>query len=283
MNDHIDDTGASHYVELAAGRFHYRHWAADRPAASVVLLHGNGSSWTTWSRVGPALRAHGLDVLAPDLRGAGRSVRPPTGAYDLPAVAGDVHDLIETLRLHRPVLVGHCWGAAVALTLAVGAAGGREPPVVGGLVLEELPSDMIAPREKPVVRDFLRMMRGSPEYVERWVALVCREWHPVDRRSLVENVYGADLDVYLSAMVDGATAGPLYPLLARLEAPALVLRGDPRRGGILTDDDWRRVIRNLPEGCSARELVGGGHEVHGGDYHAYLDAVTEFLRTTLQV
>lgn len=278
--DHTGDTGRSHYVDLAAGRFHYRHWASDPAAPSAVLVHGNGSTWTTWSRVAPALSAAGLNVLAPDLRGNGASVRPPVGAYGLPAVADDLRDLVEALRLRRPVLIGHCWGAAAALTLATGA-GGREPPVIGGLVLEELPTDMATPREKPVVQDFLRMMRNSREYVEQWVELICRDWHPVDRRSLLENACEADVEIYLSIMTDGATAGQLHPLLARLDTPALMLRGDPRRGGILTDEDWRHVRRYLPEHSAAHELTGSGHELHRGDHREYMRLVTGFLRTRI--
>ena len=117
--------GTSSYVDLTAGRFHYRQWPADADAPSVVLLHGNGDTSTTWSRVAPALSAAGWAVFAPDLRGNGSSVRPPVGCYGLAEVAADVQDLIDALRLRDPAVVGHCWGAAVALTLATGAAGDR--------------------------------------------------------------------------------------------------------------------------------------------------------------
>jgi pimeloyl-ACP methyl ester carboxylesterase len=278
MTHSWDAAGESRYAELPAGRFHYRRWAAGPGAPSVVLVHGNGSSWTTWCRVAPALHAAGLEVYAVDLRGNGASVRPPVGSYGLPQVVGDLHDLIEALRLRAPTLVGHCWGAAAAVGVATGAFGDRNPPALGGLVLEEVPSDMASIADQPVVNDFLRMMRSPREYVRGRVELTCRNWHPDDRESLVENACGTDEDVYLSAIKDGAAAGLLLPLLARLTVPALVLRGNPRHGSMLSDEDWRLARRHLPPGGTAREFPGSGHEIHRGDYAGFMRVVAEFVR-----
>jgi pimeloyl-ACP methyl ester carboxylesterase len=273
----VNASGESHYVDLTAGRFHYRSWGQDVDVPSAVLVHGNGSTWTTWSRVAPALSATGMAVFALDLRGNGDSVRPPAGAYGLPAVAGDLHEFVDALGLRTPLLVGHCWGAAAALVLATGAYGDRTPPALSGLVLEEMPSDLAATRNQPVIQDFLRMLKGPREYAEKWIDLVCRDWHPMDRESLLESTCSADVSVYLSAIDDGAEAGPLFPLLARLTVPALALRGNPRRGGILSDPDWERVRRCLPAHSVAYDLAGCGHEVHRGDHAGFMRLVRSFL------
>jgi pimeloyl-ACP methyl ester carboxylesterase len=278
----MDISGESHYVDLAAGRFHYRRWASDTDAPSAILVHGNGNTWTTWSRVAPTLSAAGIDVFAVDLRGNGASVRPPTGSYGLPEVADDLHEFIDLLHIEAPTLIGHCWGAATALALATGAFSDRIPPVLSGLVLEELPSDMSSAGDHPVAQGFMRLMRSPREYVEKWVDLICRNWHPIDRDSLLENVHSADMDVYLSTIKDGIAAGPLLPMLARLKVPALVLRGNPKSGGILNDKGWRQVQDYLPEHCVAYEFASSGHEVHRGDYPAFMRLVAEFLGLTLQ-
>ncbi len=44
----------------------------------VVLLHGHPRTHTTWHRVAPLLAAAGHTVVCPDLRGYGRSSKPPT-------------------------------------------------------------------------------------------------------------------------------------------------------------------------------------------------------------
>lgn len=279
MNSDVDAmpvAGRSRYVDLAVGRYHYRRWQTDGP--SVVLVHGNGNTWATWSRVAPALCAAGLDVYAMDLRGNGSSVRTVIGSYGLSELAGDLHGFIDALRIPAPMVVGHCWGAAVALTLAAGASGDRVPPTLSRLVLEELPADMAATSQQPVVQDFLRMMRSPREYAEKWVELICHSWHPLDRESLLDNASGADIAVYLSAIDDGARAGPLLPLLARLTLPTLLLRGNRRRGSILTDADWRLARRYLPAQGRCHDLVDSGHEIHRGDYPTFMRLVGDFLR-----
>ena len=270
-------SGCSSQVELAAGRFHYRRWACGDGAPSVILLHGNGSTWRSWSRVGPALCTAGWDTVAIDLRGCGSSVRPPIGNYGLSEVAADVHDVIEALQLREPVLIGHCWGAAVAVWLATGAVPDRAPPRLNRVVLEEFPVDMSSPARQPAVQQYLRVLSSPREYVEQWMELVCRTWHPVDRESLLEDACGADVDAYLSIIRDGTDAGPLLPVLARLEVPALVLRGNPARGSILNDKDWHLLRQCLPQHADARELADSGHELHRGDYEAFMRLVGEFL------
>lgn len=278
----MDLSGQPSYVDLAAGRFHYRRWTPDTDAPAAILLHGNGSSWATWSRVAPALSAAGMEVFALDLRGSGSSVKPPIGSYSLPEVADDLHNFIDALHISAAALIGHCWGAAVALALATGAFSDRVPPVLGSLVLEELPADMSSPADRPAVQDFLRIMRSPRDYIEKWVDLICQNWHPIDRVSLLEDACGADVDIYLSTVNDGASAGPLLPLLARLKVHALMLRGNPRRGGVLNDREWQLAQQYLPAHSIAYELAGSGHEVHRGDYPTFMRLVAEFLRTTVQ-
>jgi pimeloyl-ACP methyl ester carboxylesterase len=221
-----------------------------------------------------------VDVFALDLRGNGSSVKPPPGAYGLPETTDDLHDFIDTLQLDAPTLIGHCWGAAVALALASGAFSDRTPPPLSSLVLEELPADLSSTGEQPVVQEFMRLMRSPREYAEKWVDLICRNWHSMDRESLIENALGADLDIYLSTIKDGAGAGPLLPLLARLNVPALVLRGNPQRGGMLNGTDWQLVREYLPAHSTACELADSGHEVHRGDYPAFMRLVEDFLPST---
>jgi pimeloyl-ACP methyl ester carboxylesterase len=71
-------------------------------------------------------------VIAPDLRGHGLTEKPESG-YDFAAIDEDVVGLVRALRLHRPLLVGHSWGAAVALDYAVRHPDG--PEAASGIAL----------------------------------------------------------------------------------------------------------------------------------------------------
>ena len=106
-------------------RMHVRNWGGEgRP---VVLLHGLASTCRIWDFVAPIL-ARDFAVIAVDQRGHGDSGKPEHG-YDFASVAGDAAGLLKGRGIQSPVLVGHSWGADVALELAV-----ARPDLLQGIV-----------------------------------------------------------------------------------------------------------------------------------------------------
>jgi alpha-beta hydrolase superfamily lysophospholipase len=101
-----------------------QRWTADDPArAAVVLAHGMGEHSMRYERLGRALNAAGLDLLAVDHRGHGRTAavaRAPLGALGPGGWDGIVADFAlvvrSTLR-ERPglpvVVLGHSMGSWV--------------------------------------------------------------------------------------------------------------------------------------------------------------------------
>ncbi|HVE98407.1 MAG TPA: alpha/beta hydrolase [Mycobacteriales bacterium] len=83
--------------------------------APVVLLHGLASQRRFWNLVVPGLV--GLPVVAIDQRGHGESDTPDHG-YEMASVVRDVAIALDALAISRAVLVGHSWGAAVAMSFA---------------------------------------------------------------------------------------------------------------------------------------------------------------------
>src|SRR5262245_6113005 len=103
-------------IALAGATLHYEtRGRPDRPA--IVLLHGLGSSSADWVFQLPALEA-GYHVLAPDLRGHGRSSRPP-GPLTIAAMARDVAALLDTLEIPSTHVAGLSLGGCVGLALAL--------------------------------------------------------------------------------------------------------------------------------------------------------------------
>src|SRR5262249_51840615 len=90
----------------------------------VLLLHGFPDSGRLWRYQVPALAAAGFQVIVPELRGYGRSGKPEAvEAYSLPVLAGDVMAVLGELKITKPHVVGHDWGAALAWGLASLAPG----------------------------------------------------------------------------------------------------------------------------------------------------------------
>jgi pimeloyl-ACP methyl ester carboxylesterase len=104
-----------------------RDWGAVAgPAGAtppLALLHGLASNARIWDGVAAALLARseppGARVAAVDLRGHGDSEQPDHG-YDFASVTHDLEVALAALGIERPLLVGHSWGADVALRYAAG-------------------------------------------------------------------------------------------------------------------------------------------------------------------
>jgi pimeloyl-ACP methyl ester carboxylesterase len=97
-------------------------------APALLLHHGLASSQHIWDLMLPRLTADHR-VITYDARGHGRSGKPSAG-YGFDRTVGDAIAVTRARRARRPLLVGHSWGAMVALEAAA-----RHPRAFAGLVL----------------------------------------------------------------------------------------------------------------------------------------------------
>jgi pimeloyl-ACP methyl ester carboxylesterase len=118
----------------------------------VVLCHGFPELAFSWRHQVPALVQAGYRVIAPDMRGYGRSSAPPEiEAYDVLTLCGDLCGLLDALELERAIFVGHDWGASVVWQLAV--AHPERVEAVAGLSVPFVPRAPAAPI--PIMRRHL--------------------------------------------------------------------------------------------------------------------------------
>jgi pimeloyl-ACP methyl ester carboxylesterase len=79
----------------------------------ILFLHGATASRLVWDPQMTSTLANDFRLVAVDLRGHGESEKPEGGYGDAHLWADDVRAVIDTLKLDRPVLVGHSYGALV--------------------------------------------------------------------------------------------------------------------------------------------------------------------------
>ena len=126
------------YFSTNGINLHYRDWGGTgRP---IVLLHGLASSCHIWDLVAPRL-AEEFSVIAVDQRGHGLSDKPESG-YDFANVGRDLLGVVQARKLERSIIVGHSWGADVALEFAV-----AYPDVAAGICFVD--GGMIEPSARP--------------------------------------------------------------------------------------------------------------------------------------
>ena len=104
------------------------------PRASVVLAHGYSEHSGRYSFLAEALNAAGLQLVAFDFRGHGRSEGRPGLFVSYGQLADDLRRVVEEVRQDSPglplVLMGHSVGGVVATLLAV-----EHPQLLDALVL----------------------------------------------------------------------------------------------------------------------------------------------------
>jgi pimeloyl-ACP methyl ester carboxylesterase len=164
------------FVSANGLQLHYRRWSPANPSPHlppILLLHGLASASRIWDLVAPLLTERGYVVTALDQRGHGESEKPNTG-YDFATIVADDAAVVQTLSIIDPIIVGHSWGAAVALQYAA-----TYPDRVSALVLvdgatnqlslrpnwsrEQAMQDLAPPRFAGTPREvFLSRIRSSP-------------------------------------------------------------------------------------------------------------------------
>ncbi len=83
----------------------------------LLLIHGLGSSSDDWAfQREDFAREHTL--ILPDLRGSGRSAKPP-GPYSITQFAADLWALLDALDIEYTDILGFSLGGAVALEMAL--------------------------------------------------------------------------------------------------------------------------------------------------------------------
>ncbi|WP_445223364.1 lysophospholipase [Burkholderia sp. Ac-20379] len=146
-------------VELAAWRWP----AGDAPRATVALIHGLGEHARRYDALAGKLNAAGIELVAIDLRGHGRSPGPRAWVERFDRYLDDADALVDFAtrgaRSDAPLfLMGHSMGGAIAALYAIERANARGRRF-SGLILS---SPALAPG-----RDVPRWMLAASRFISR--------------------------------------------------------------------------------------------------------------------
>jgi pimeloyl-ACP methyl ester carboxylesterase len=97
----------------------------------VILLHGGLETGQMWAPVTTAF-SRDYQVITPDSRGHGRTDNP-SGQCSYPLMAEDIAQLIQVLRLDKPLVAGYSDGGQTALYMAIKYPGLARGYMIGGI------------------------------------------------------------------------------------------------------------------------------------------------------
>lgn len=257
-------------------------------ARRVLALHG----WLDNAASFVPLAAHldGVDLVAPDLPGHGRSFHLGQGAdYSFAGAVNTVLDIADALGWERFSLLGHSMGAGIASLVAAGC-----PDRIERLVAIEALGALPEPAGRTTVR--LREAVAANRKLNDKQLRVFADPAPAVRARMAANALGeasarllverglrrveggfswsSDPRLTLPTMVR-MTPAQVDDLIAGITCPTRVIYADPPQP-YLPEPDRSRRARLLPQG----ELVvlPGGHHLHMEQPADVAAAIGDFLR-----
>ena len=261
-------TARSRQLEVRGLGLHVFEWGGPHPWG-ILLLHGGAAHAHWFDGVAHAL-AERRHVAALDQRGHGESdwAQPP--AYATRDFVADLLGVLDGLGWERAILVGHSMGGHNAI-----AAAAWHPERVRGLVIVDsrptIPADRLVqmkqrgarpPRRHPNVDAAVAAFRLLPPDTVAAPALLAHLAR--------ESVVGRDGSVSLRfdpACYAAREPVDAWPLLSRITAPTLVLRGE--RSPILP----RPMADRLRAEVTGARLV----EIPDAYHHLVLDRPGPFV------
>lgn len=240
-------------AETRVAELHVREEGTGSP---VLLLHGLGGDHTIWNRVIPLL-AKRHRVVAPDLRGHGRSPTPEGSSFSFTELEGDLLHLLDRLSLPSVHVVGTSAGGFLAIDLALDAPERvRSLFLIGSAAHADAHMRAVAERWRDVYRDegfdayVLRLMKDlvSPEWLEahldyldlareslrardlRGAVLWGEAMRSFDRRGRIGRIRSP---VFLMHGLDDAVVDAAHARLIRQTIPTAEVKLVPNAGHLL--------------------------------------------------
>lgn len=269
-------------------------WIVERgpdDGVPLLVLHGGpGLDHLEFADYLDPLADRGIRLILVDQRACGRSERPPSSSWTLERYAQDVIMLARAMRLDRYAVLGHSFGAFVALQHAVDYPGAAAATVISG----GLPSERFLERIDEALRAF-EPIELRDQVAASWArephvstaeefAQLMRDQYPfhfadpLDPR--IEDYVERTADAVYAPEVlrHFATAGygaiEVEDRLATVSSPVLVLAGRHDRTCVV---EGAEAIAAGVDDAQLLVFEASGHMTFVEEPEAFIEAVSRFL------
>jgi pimeloyl-ACP methyl ester carboxylesterase len=281
-----DNPPRGKFVEVAGARLHYLERGQGEP---LVLLHGNGSTIQDFESSGLLDKAaHKYRVIAFDRPGFGHSERPRRTVWTPEAQAELINDALRQIGISRAIVLGHSWGASVAIALAL-----KHPELVIRLILA---SGYYYPTARSDVFSSWQAIPGISDIISHtlspllaraiWPAAIKKMFGP----SVVPKKFAGfpkEMALRPSQLRASAAESALMIPAAfashedykALTMPVAIIAGADDKL-IDTEKQSARLHHDIPQ-STLRRIPGVGHMVHQSATESVMAAIDEVKNTRL--
>ena len=287
----------SNFMETADLSIHYLRAGRGAP---VVLLHGWPEFSYVWKHNLPVLAEH-FDVIAPDLRGFGKTLRKGPrreGGTPPELLAEDLREFLDALGLARVAIVSHDVGAFVAQAFAQ-----AHPKRVSALFFFNVPYPGIGARwfEPGHIGEIWYQSFHQKEMAAALVGSsrdACRIYfqHFLKHWSYRKDAFDGDLEAWVDNFLsndniqggfDWYSGVAAYrrriatgqaPVLPKIKAPTRVLWG---RHDPIIKFEWSDKLGDYFDDIELSAAASSGHFVHWEEPDLANRTMIEFFRRVL--
>jgi pimeloyl-ACP methyl ester carboxylesterase len=259
-----------------------------RRGLPCVMLHGFGDAGCVWNylaiRLAPQFR-----VAAMDLRGHGDSDWDPEARYDAQTFTADLTSAAAAFGFQRMILIGHSLGADVAIRFAADNAAR-----VAALVIVDFGPELDEQGIDEILRSFAatppsfesqedyaewlvaRRPLADPTLLRQFARQSLRAASPRDWRPKADAALASRSQISRIVASDGRYRDPdLWPMLARISCPSLVVRGSG--SGVLPSDVASRMSEQALWDGRLATIGAAGHAVMMDNPAEFCASVVDFL------
>ena len=259
------------WIKAGDLNMYYLDWSQE--GESVITLHGAASSCHWYDLVMPYIQ-NDFRLMSIDQRGHGKTDQLGTG-YDWATLSEDIINFMDQLELSEAHIVGHSWGASVALNIA-----SRNPSRVLSLTLIDGGFSASPRSDEMTWEDFKYRLRPRDIYgdLERYIGILRNQFmhcwtdklehilmtmvRQDDDGSVHERLKLSNQQQMLWAM----WSDPTYLQLPLVKCPTLLVPAGGRSVDSTHQINQRRVervegTRAMMDNCVVEWIENTGHDI----------------------
>ena len=215
---------------LAAGDVNIHYLDIPGGSPPLVLLHGLSANAHCFGGLIGAGLSPSFRVIAPDLRGRGKTDKPATG-YTMADHARDVLSLLDALGLERVVLAGHSFGGYLAIYIAARFPERVEKLIVidAAITLNPRVGELLKPsldrltRISPSIDAYLADARSAPHLDGYWDTDIERYFRAEIQENADGTAQSATSAMAIGQALQGVAAEPWLEWVGAVRQPTLLL------------------------------------------------------------
>jgi len=247
----------------------HRHYGAGTP---LIILHGLFGQSDNWAGVAKIF-GNQFNVYCMDMRNHGQSAHDPKFSYK--AMANDVLDTLNDLRLNKVHLLGHSMGGKAAMFFAQ-----NHPEKLHSLISVDIGPRYYPPHHAEIIHglkslqlDTIKTRAEAEEHLGRFIQ------DSATRQFLLKNlVRTADEQFSWRFNLDGISkeiehVGEALPNGA-VNVPTLFYRGE--NSSYILPQEYPSILLQFPE-ATYKTMLNAGHWLHAEKPQEFIETCNEFL------